>query len=209
MLSFILNFSPLDGALQLLSTRLKPLSSLATFEAIYGKRSVSLLSSIHQNRTHEETMCRLALFLATDALYVSDPSFLKQFSNTWSRVVRSPIPYKCALVAASLDLGLLVDTPPTLEGASSGGSFLASTKALVAAYIYGIFCSPSFSANSGTPSVPIVGLLRHWVPRSRSGRCCPTSQFCFLMVFVWGTSGCYSGSVVLGLLLFPDSWICD
>jgi hypothetical protein len=82
MLSFILNFSPLDGALQLLSTRLKPLSSLATFEAIYGKRSVSLLSSIHQNRTHEETMCRLALFLATDALYVSDPSFLKQFSNT-------------------------------------------------------------------------------------------------------------------------------
>jgi hypothetical protein len=139
---------------------LKPLSSLATFIAIYGKWSASLLYSIHQNRTHAETMCHLALFLASEALYVSDPHFLKQYSNTWSRVVRSPNPHKCALVAAIFDIGHLVDTPPTLEGASSGGS-LVSTMALVAAYIYEIFCSPSLSAKSGTLSVSIIGLLRH------------------------------------------------
>jgi hypothetical protein len=129
-------------------------------------------------------VCHLALFLASEALYVSDPCFLKQYSNSRSRVVQSPNPQKCALVAASLDIGLLADTPPTLEGASGGGLSIASTMAFVAACIYGIFCSPSFSANPSTLSVSIIGLLHHWVPRSRSGRCCPSTHSCFSVAFV-------------------------
>jgi len=164
MLSFILKFSPHAGVLQLLRTRLKPLSSLATFVAIYGKQSTSLLSLIQLNRNHEESVCHLALVLASKALYVSDPRFLKQYSNTRSRVARSPNPPKRALVVASPDIGLLVDAPPTLEGASGGGSSFAFAMDFVVACIYGIFCSPSFSANPGTLSVSIIGLLSHWVP---------------------------------------------
>jgi hypothetical protein len=129
-------------------------------------------------------VCHLALFLASEALYVSDPCFLKQYSNSRSRVVQSPNPQKRALVAASLDIGLLADTPPTLEGASGGGLSIASTMAFVAACIYGIFCSPSLSANPSTLSVSIIRLVRHWVPRSRSGRCCPSTHTCFPVGFV-------------------------
>jgi hypothetical protein len=43
-------------------------------------------------RTHEETMCHLALLLASEALIVSDPYFLEQYTNFQSRVVRSPNP---------------------------------------------------------------------------------------------------------------------
>jgi hypothetical protein len=152
--------------------------------AIYGEQSTSLLSLIQQIRSYEESVCHLALFLASKALSVSDPHFLEQYSNTWSRVARSPDPPKRALVAARPDLGLLVDAPPTLDGASGGGSSLASTMAFVTACIYGIFCSPSFSANPSTLSVSIIGLLRHWVPRSRSGRCCPSTHSCFSVAFV-------------------------
>jgi hypothetical protein len=155
-----------------------------TFMAIYGEQSTSLLSLIQQIRSYEESVCHLALFLASKALSVSDPHFLEQYSNTWSRVARSPDPPKRALVAARPDLGLLVDAPPTLDGASGGGSSLASTMAFVTACIYGIFCSPSFSANPSTLSVSIIGLLHHWVPRSRSGRCCPSTHSCFSVAFV-------------------------
>ncbi|KAL9387848.1 hypothetical protein Peur_020972 [Populus x canadensis] len=58
--------------------------------------------------------------------------------------------------------------------------------AVVAACICGIFCPPSLSTNSGTLSVSMIGLLCHWVLRSRSGRCCPTPPFCVLVMFVWG-----------------------
>jgi hypothetical protein len=128
--------------------------------------------------------------------------------------VRSPNPQKCALVAASLDIGLLVDTPPTLEGASSSGSSLASTMAFVAACIYEIFCSPSLSTNSGTLSVSIIGLLRHWVPWSKSGRCCPTPHSCFwwclfegpgVVLLVLRPASCDVG--LLGCVML-QSWIC-
>jgi hypothetical protein len=56
MLSFILKISPPDGVLQLKSSRLQPLSSLATYVAIYRKQSESLLSSIQLKRSHEESV---------------------------------------------------------------------------------------------------------------------------------------------------------
>jgi hypothetical protein len=79
--------------------------------------------------------------------------------------------------------------------------------AFVAACICGIFCLPSLSTNSGTLSVSMIGLLHHWVHRSRSGRYCPISPFCFLVVFVWGTRGCSSGSKA-SLLWCWSSWLC-
>jgi len=56
MLSFILQISSPDGALQLQSSRLQPLSSLPTYVAIYRKQSESLLSSIQLKRSHEESV---------------------------------------------------------------------------------------------------------------------------------------------------------
>jgi len=131
--------------------------------------------------------------------------------------VRSTNPSKCVLVVASPAISLLVDAPPTLVGASSGGSSLASTMTFVAACIYGIFCPPSRSTNSGTLSVSMIGILWHWVLRSRTGRCCPTPLFCFLVVFVWGTRGRSSGSKAsflwrwsswLFMLPFWIYWVC-
>jgi hypothetical protein len=54
MLSLNLNISPPDGALQLQSSRLQPLSSLPTYVALYRKQSESLLSLIPLKRSHEE-----------------------------------------------------------------------------------------------------------------------------------------------------------
>ena len=152
--------------------------------AIYGKRSASLHTSIQQNRTHEETICHLALFLASESSLCIRSPFSQAVFKYLARVVRSTNPAKCVLVVARPAISLLVDAPPTLVGASSGGSSLASTMTFVAACIYGIFCPPSRSTNSGTLSVSMIGLLRHWVLRSRSGRCCPTPHFCFLVMFV-------------------------
>ncbi|KAL9400903.1 hypothetical protein Peur_004752 [Populus x canadensis] len=56
MLSFTLKISPPDGALQLQSSRLQPLSSLPTYVAIYRKQSESLLSSIQLKRSHKESV---------------------------------------------------------------------------------------------------------------------------------------------------------
>jgi hypothetical protein len=66
-------FSPPDGDLQLLSTWLKPLSSLATYVAINRKKSASFLSSIQQKESHEEFVCNLTMSLASQALFVLDP----------------------------------------------------------------------------------------------------------------------------------------
>ena len=141
-------------------------------------------------------MCHLALFLASEALYVSDPCFLKQYSNSRSRVVQSPNPQKCALVAASLDIGLLADTPPTLEGASGGGLSIASTMAFVAACIYGIFCSPSLSANQVHSLYQLLGLCVIGFPDlGVVGVVLPLT-----LVFRWGL---FEGPKVVLLVLRP------
>lgn len=95
MLFFILKFSPPDGALQLLSTRLKPLSSLTTYMPIYWKQSESLISLIQHKWSYEEDR---------------------------SRVICISHPRQCVLVAARLDEAYLVDAPFALKDAPGGGS---------------------------------------------------------------------------------------
>ncbi|KAL9336713.1 hypothetical protein Peur_071201 [Populus x canadensis] len=95
-------FSPPDGDLQLLSTWLKPLSSLATYVAINRKKSASFLSSIQQKESHEE-------FQYSNLLGLNEEEFDR------SRVVRVSDPKKCVLVAACSDDDHLNDAPSTLE----------------------------------------------------------------------------------------------
>jgi hypothetical protein len=72
-------------------------------------------------------VCHLALFLASKALFVSDPHLIKQYSNDRSRVVHFPHPNMCVLVVARSDDDHLVDASPTLDDASGGGPFMTPT----------------------------------------------------------------------------------
>ncbi|KAG6790540.1 hypothetical protein POTOM_006696 [Populus tomentosa] len=56
MISFNLEISPPDGALQFQSSRLQPLSSLPAYVALHRQQSKSLLSSIQLKRSHEESV---------------------------------------------------------------------------------------------------------------------------------------------------------